>query len=328
MRQRLISFAQLLGTVALVWMAALLVSPTALIAARGDALGGAIGGSGYTAPAPSLKVVWEPDGTVTPPVAQASTSGPVGGVTTVHVAFPSPDGLVDATVQELLAHEEAGHIADITWGSKAFTDPANPICGDPDPSQPGLPEMLYADFFWPTISGHNGNYDLSVDIHYTTATNPEDPSTYHENSLTLQITVDVENLLITTTTPTNPTPLLWDPNKPETGNLSCNITAAYQDFDTVTATVYDSRQEVVWTEQKSVPLGGSDTLYGEYSEYGEDYVSPAGVYLFQFEVSYDNGLSWIWWLWLPVRGERIGVAQALAPRQGGIALPMCFYSRA
>ena len=129
-------------------------------------------------------------------------------------------------------------------------------------------------------------------------------------------TVDREDLLITSTVPVNPTPLLWDPDKlnPATGApdplpLSAAFHAAYKATGTATVQVYSSDQTLVRTLTKTfrtadgtTPLLTTDGTTGVgtpmlWDGNGEPVNGqpgarqPRGVYLFQWTLTDSLGVT-------------------------------------
>ena len=120
-------------------------------------------------------------------------------------------------------------------------------------------------------------------------------------------TVDREDLLITSTVPANPTPLLWDPDKlnPATGApdplpLSAAFHAACKATVTATVRVYTSDQVLVRTLTKALLTtdgttdAGGTVLWdgrGEPANGQPGAVQPRGVYLLQWTLTDSLGLT-------------------------------------
>jgi hypothetical protein len=258
--------------------------------------------------------LWTPDYTAAPvnnqvPQIGASTGATIGGNTTLHLR--SVYGALTLTTVRLHLHSDPDTTKDTVLPVPALASPAitnfgPPVvyslwdarCGDPDPSLPTtLPVSQYGNVAW-NIGGRNGVYDVTATFKALGA-----GGVVH--TLTSSATFDREDLLITGTTPANPTPLLWDPAKinPSTGTadplpLSATFTCAYKANGTTTVKIYASNDNVnpvrtltqaFTTKDGSVSLpwdGTADPVNGQ-----PGLPQTKGVYLFQWFVSDSLGVS-------------------------------------
>ena len=262
-------------------------------------------------------VIWTPDYTAAPvngqlPQALAPSGTPMGGNSTlrVRVAYPPT---VSGTLTELRLHFHAD--ADAT---RDIIFPAVPLrlattqnqaqdpyaawaalCGDPDPALTRSAPCAYAEVPWnPSAGLRNGVYDL------TSAVTVQSSDGVTRTWMSSPFTVDREDLLISSTVPVNPAPLLWDPDKinPATGTadpltLSAAFHAAYKATGTMTLQVYTSDQTLVRMLTKAIlttdgttdtgtPMtwdGNGEPINGQLGP-----KQPRGVFLFQWTI---NSLS-------------------------------------
>ncbi|MBI3946859.1 MAG: hypothetical protein HY321_13125 [Armatimonadetes bacterium] len=238
-----------------------------------------------------IHVDWPTDFTTTPPTMACAYGGTVAGgqviAPEVRVRFHRPVDCGYAWVTSMTIHEVAGHIADDTDGTGGMSvDGWRQACGDPDPTLEGAPLMVYLNHPWPEcIGGHNGSYTIQVTLQWRDL-DGNNPQTLGPKS----ITVDVQNLLITGTTPANPAPILWDPDTMTTVPVSVTVTSAYRGAQHVRLSIFDSEQQPVHTlQQDGVVVGpGPTTITFQWDGAPDDPegppVVPRGVYLFRWEV--------------------------------------------
>ena len=239
---------------------------------------------------------WTSDTTANPPVQTCSASGQVGGVATIHMQFAVPPGAAQISLKSLTIHEEAGHYPDTvaTEGSVYLSD-GYPCatCGDPNE---GL--YRYWDYSWLTPQLHNGLHDLTavVEVQWQGQyPNPPPPPTDYAAA----ITVDIENLLVTSTAPNNPTPILWDPVTMTTVPITANISCCYKMNQPWTLTIYTSDQTKVKTYTGNQVIGPGTTPVtvnwdgsADYTGLYPDGATPPmakGVYIFQWTVGTPGG---------------------------------------
>lgn len=198
--------------------------------------------------------LWTPDYTAAPvkgqvPQAAATTGGTMGGNTTLHLR--SQYGALTLTEVRLHLHRDTDATQDTVFPSPIMASPVQTTpgppaayslwdvrCADPDPSLPTtLPVSQYLNEPW-NVGGRNGVYDVTA-----TFTAVGAGGVVH--TLTSAATFDREDLLITSTVPANPTPLLWDPTASSSLPLSANFTCAYKQSGTATVKIYTSDQTLV-----------------------------------------------------------------------------------
>ena len=259
--------------------------------------------------------LWTPDYTAAPvggqvPQTAASTGGVIGGNTTLHLR--SQYGALTLTQVRLHLHRDTDITKDTVFAAPALASPAitsfgPPVvyslwdarCGDPDPSLPTSLPSQYVNLPW-NVGGRNGVYDVTATFTATGASGVV-------HTLTSAATFDREDLLITATTPANPTPLLWDPNNPSLPNpiaLSVAFSCAYKQSGTVTLQIFRSDQALVktltqafTTKDGSVRLnwdGTADPVSNQPpGQFLGSWTGPQarGVYLFQWTVSDTLGVT-------------------------------------
>ena len=265
-------------------------------------------------------VLWAPDYTAAPvngqlPQALAPSGTPMGGNSTprVRVAYP-PTASGTLTELRLHFHADADATRDIVFSAVPLRlattqnqaqDPYAAwaiLCGDPDPALTLSAPCAYAEVPWnPSAGLRNGPYDL------TSAVTVQSSDGVTRTWTSSPFTVDREDLLITSTIPVNPAPLLWDPDKisPATGSpdplpLSAAFHAAYKATGTMTLQIYTSDQTLVRTLTKAILTTDGTTDAGTpmtWDGRGEPVngqpgaVQPRGVFLFQWSVSDSVGLT-------------------------------------
>lgn len=214
-----------------------------------------------------------------PALAGCVTSGSVGGPVGVHLAFEPPPGLLGISIRELRIHEQAGHVADIVQVG-GWSGAAHPECGDGGTT-------MYADVGWLTTASHNGEYLITatVDYSYTTG-DPMQP--FASGSASAQMTVTVGNLIITSTTPQNPAPVLWDPETMQAVSLAAAYSCAYRASGTAQVAIYTCEGQLVRTLSQPFVTSGSNVVFAwdglADGALTGDPPQPAGVYLFRFNL--------------------------------------------
>ncbi len=275
---------------------------------------------GSGSPTLAAHVVWTSDYTVTPHVQTGSTSGAVGGNTSVHLSLQVPpnftSGLANVTI-----HEDAGGSPDVTTTNATFmpTNYSNnnsgwsAVCSDPDPTKAGSPAMAYCDVPWSTLPSHNGNYTITIAGQATIG------YSFTPVAVTSTLHVDVENIVITATTPSDPivtyvpqsggpviaqAPICGNETaaaSPAPGGASASIafdvsiSAGYKSQQPVTLTIYDLSQQPIKTmvaqaSAGGVVIGGNGsqptkvTFNWDGSTDSSSTMAPQGLYSFQFRV--------------------------------------------
>ena len=257
--------------------------------------------------------LWTPDYTAAPvngkvPQTAASTGGVIGGNTTLHLR--SVYGALTLTQVRLHLHSDPDTTKDTLLPVPALSSPAitsfgppavyslwDVRCGDPDPSLPStLPVSQYGNVAW-NVGGRNGVYDVTATFTALGANNVV-------HTLTSSATFDREDLLITATTPANPTPLLWDPAIMQLVPISITIQTACKIGVTVVMKIYASDQTLVRTVTIPDPthpvplivggLNGSSVsatplLFSWDGTKDDGTQAYSGVYMYQFSVSAANG---------------------------------------
>jgi len=210
--------------------------------------------------------------------------------------FAVPPGAAQISLKSLTIHEEAGHYPDTvaTEGSVYLSD-GYPCatCGDPNE---GL--YRYWDYSWLTPQLHNGLHDLTavVEVQWQGQyPNPPPPPTDY----TAAITVDIENLLVTSTAPNNPKPILWDPTTMTSVPITANISCCYKMNQPWTLTIYTSDQTKVKTYTGNQVIGPGTTPVtvkwdgtSDNTMLYPDGATPPmakGVYIFQWTVGTPGG---------------------------------------
>ena len=240
----------------------------------------------------SVKVEWTSDSTANPPVQTCSASGQVGGVATIHIQFAVPQGAAQISLKSLTIHEEAGDYPDtVVHEGDPYLAVGQPCatCGDPNE---GL--YRYWDYSWLTPQLHNGLHDLTavVEVQWQVPppNEPPPPTDY-----TAATTVDIENLLITSTTPNNPKPIPWDPTTMTSVPITANISCCYKMNQPWTLTIYTSGQTAVKSYSGNQVIGPGSTAvtvnWDGSSDNNYEYPNgaPKGVYIFQWTVGTPGG---------------------------------------
>jgi prepilin-type processing-associated H-X9-DG protein len=223
-----------------------------------------------------IHVIWTSDSTTNPVTQQASTAGSVGGQATIHVSFQMPpSGMPEYDVKELRIHEVSGDQADIVQNYLCLhcQDTGSPQCGDPDPNDQHGPGMGYCDFTWQTTTCQNSPYVISVDVEYS----PDMAGPWQY--ITRSITVSPDNLLITSTTPANPQPVLWTPGTMTSVPLSATVTCCYTAQQAVTLPIYNSDQTLVKTYHLDQVIGAGATTLSATWDGSADICNPIKVSL-------------------------------------------------
>ena len=262
-------------------------------------------------------VVWTPDYTAAPvnyqiPQAVAPSGSVMGGSSTlrVRVAYPPT---ASGTLAELRLHYHADPDAtrDIVFSNiplrlattqnqaQAPYAAWAALCQDPDPSLTLSPPCAYAEVPWnPSAGLRNGVYDL------TSAVTVVGSDGVTRTWTSPPFSVDREDLLITSTAPINPAPLLWDPGansgSPAPLALSAAFHAAYKATGTATVQVYASDQTLVRTLTKAVLTTDATADAGTpmtWDGRGEPVngqpgpQQPRGVYLFRWTLTDSLGVT-------------------------------------
>lgn len=235
-----------------------------------------------------LHVDWTRDFTTSPPTRQAARNGTLGGPATVRVRLKAA-GVAFATITSLTIQEDAGHVPPITVSNRSMTETFDPDCNDPAPGDPNASDIHYFSLPWATPSGHNGSYTLSASINFRFRSGQDASgiAIYTTTTESCQIQVNVSNLLITNTTPTNPAPVSWDPTAGAPVTISATVDCAYRASQPVKLSIYSSSRQLVRTLTQNVVIGTSSTIVpitwnGQMD--GTSEIAPKGVYLFQFAV--------------------------------------------
>lgn len=212
------------------------------------------------------------DSVVSPPVAGCGSGGSVGGAVGIHVGFERPSNMLSATFRELRVHEMAGHVADLVH-TGAFTGSAHPQCGDSE-------TMVWGDVGWLTTDFHNGEHQITAVVELTLVVNGE----YVTQTLNGSAVVNVGNLLITSTTPSNPVPAVWTGAAPVM--LSASFSCCYRAPATAKLEIFTTEQVLVriltrpiTTADISVQFEWDGMPEGRISP---DDLAPIGPYLFRF----------------------------------------------
>jgi len=228
-------------------------------------------------------------------VETCSASGSVGGDATIHMRFGIPPGAAQISLKSLTIHEEAGHYPDtVATEGSVYLNNGYPCvaCGDPTTG-----DFQYWDYTWLTPELHNGPHDLTavVEVQWQGAyPNPPPPPTDY----TAAITVDVENLLITSTVPNNPKPILWDPSTMTSTPVTANISCCYKMNQPWTLQIYDSGQTKVKKYTGNQVIGpGSTAVTVKWDGTSDNTmlypngIAPMakGVYIFQWTVGTPGG---------------------------------------
>lgn len=240
---------------------------------------------------------WTRDFVTSPAVDQCSTSGAVTSNGHIHIRYQPPTGYTFHGVQEIRVHEQAGHTPDTVYTGVSFDGSRCDVCGDP--TGPEAASLLYCDrdAFYEPGQAHNGPYDITVTVQ--SGRNDWNPQTHTYTTTTTTstttITVDIENLLVTGTTPANPEIIKWDPDTMTQVPLSCAYTACYHSPATATLRIYQSDQTLVRTlEQTVMTDGGSVNFVWDGKDEGtggSPVTQPKGVYLFSVTL---HSSAFIW----------------------------------
>jgi len=235
-----------------------------------------------------LHVDWTRDFTTSPPTRQATRSGTVGGPATIRVRLKAAE-LAFATLTSLTIKEDAGHLPQTVVTNRSLTETSDPDCNDPAPGDPNGSDVHFFSLPWATPSGHNGAYTLSASINFRfrSGTDASGIAIYTTTTESYQIQVNVSNLLITNTTPTNPAPVNWDPAAGTPATISATVECAYRASQPVKLSIYSSSRQLVRTLTQNAVIGTSTTIVpvtwnGQMD--GTAGMAPKGVYLFQFAI--------------------------------------------
>ncbi len=169
------------------------------------------------------------------------------------------------------------------------------LCGDPDPSLPGSPPVFHIEYPWPSSLQHNGPYDIAVTVDYEMVSFDFLTLSFQTEILHAsdQMTIDLENMILTPIQPANPDVAKWDPDASQAPvPFTAAITSAYRDIKTVTLRIYDSAQNLMKTFQQSLPIGPSTSVSFQWDGsmdtpflFGSPvFLAPKGIYLFQWDV--------------------------------------------
>ena len=124
--------------------------------------------------------------------------------------------------------------------------------------------MGFADYSWDTTTFYNDDYVITVDVEYSSDMGPW-------RYISRSITVHPGNLLIASTTPANPTPILWDPDTMTSVPLSATVTCCYTAQQAVTLSIYKSDQTLVKTYHlDQVISAGATTLSQDWDGSSDD----------------------------------------------------------
>ncbi|MBI3948336.1 MAG: hypothetical protein HY321_20645 [Armatimonadetes bacterium] len=265
--------------------------PAALLLIAGLLLGASLPAGALPAEGDfDIHVDWPTDFTTIPPTVACAYGGTVAGgqviAPKVRVRFHQAPNMGNVWVTNLRIHEVAGHTEDVTTSGGMDVTGWRQQCGDPDPTSEPPPRMMYFNYDWVEYAGaHNGSYTITVSTSYLDIISEEIvPWWSHE------ITVDLQNLLITGTTPANPAPILWDPDTMTSVPLSVTASSACRGAQHVRVSIFDSEQQPVRTlQQDGVVVGpGPTTIAFQWDGAPDDPegppVVPCGIYLFKWEV--------------------------------------------
>lgn len=213
---------------------------------------------------------------------QAGTLGSSGNCG-IHLRFLPPSNLYYSpapTVTETRIHESCGHHADeVRANPGGFSGSPNTCCGDPSSG------YIYHDEQWNTHAWHNGDHTITATVTYSTNASGY-PPTITQYAISKSITVTVQNLIVTSTQPANPDPILWDPASVTT-TIKANVSAAYKAVQPIKLKIYTSSQTLVKELTQNAAVGNETTevrFIWDGSQTGTSDIAPKGVYLFNWEV--------------------------------------------
>ena len=233
--------------------------------------------------------MWTPDQTTNPWTQAASAGGTVGGQCVIHLSFQCPPaGYEGATVQSLTIHEAAAHYPDLDLSTNMHAGTASPLC---DPNTAGV-MWVYEDAPWASPGMHNGSHTITASMQYSWMSYVNGYPQGNTSTVSATITVDVENLLITTTSPANPQPIKWDPATMTSVPLSATTTCGYTSSQPWTLKIYMTDQTLVKTYTGAQIIGTGSTITASWDGTSDNsalYPTGAapmgkGIYIFAWNV--------------------------------------------